>query len=68
MPDCWRPRRPLDDWGRELDEWVEEELTEFEREWEDGIPKSRGILFDIWRAMVMLKNVCWTQRWAGHDE
>ena len=32
MPCCMR--RPLDDCGRELEEWVDEELTEFEREWD----------------------------------
>jgi hypothetical protein len=63
-------RRPLEDWGRELEEWVEDELTELEREWEFG-RKSRGILFDIWRAIILdwetrrVEEKIW---WAGHGK
>ncbi|KAJ7180100.1 hypothetical protein C8R43DRAFT_941812 [Mycena crocata] len=43
-----RRYEPLEDCGREFEEWVEDELTEFERECDDG-RKSSGILFDIFK-------------------
>lgn len=59
MPDCMR--RPLDDWGREFEEWVDDELTELDLEWDEG-KKSRGILFDIWRAIMVGMN---KGSWSG---
>jgi hypothetical protein len=52
-----RGRRPWEEWGREREEWVEEEETEFEREWWGR--KSRGM------CMLTAVMACWERIVGG---